>query len=82
MRRRSFSHCVLTIAAAARFYLLQFAFATLFGIGRTQGFRLCGDLGLNPYQKLREIPDADFEAIKHKIETTFEPKHALLKRVG
>lgn len=60
----------------------QFAFATLFGIGRTQGFRLCGDLGLNPYQKLREIPDADFEAIKTKIESTFEPKHAILKRVG
>ena len=62
--------------------LLQFAFTTLFGIGRTQAFRLCGDLGLNPFQKLSAIPDSDFEVIKQKIETTFEPKHAVLKRMG
>lgn len=60
----------------------QFAFQSLFGIGRSQSFRLCGDLGLNPYQKLGAIPDEDFEPIKHKIETTFLPKHEHLKRIG
>jgi len=62
--------------------LAQFAFQSLFGIGRTQSFRLCGDLGLNPYQKLDAIPESDFEIIKHKIESTFEPQHAVSKRMG
>ena len=76
--RSQLAVCLLRCSLLA----VQFAFATLFGIGRTQSFRLCGDLGLNPYQKLSAIPDSDFEAIKTKIETTFEPKHAVLKRIG
>lgn len=77
------SHCVGTLLSPC-FLLpfLQIAFTTLFGIGRTQAFRLCGDLGLNPFQKLGAIPDADFEPIKQKIESTYQPKHAVLKRVG
>jgi small subunit ribosomal protein S13 len=55
---------------------------SLYGIGRTQAFRLCGDLGLNPFQKLDHIPETDFEVIKSKIETTFEPQHAVMKRMG
>jgi small subunit ribosomal protein S13 len=86
-RRHAIRSCALAIRiVCSRQHLpvrcLQWAFASLYGIGKTQSFRLCGDLGLNPFQKLGAIPDADFEGIKAKIETTFEPKHAVLKRQG
>jgi len=58
------------------------AFMSLYGIGKSQSYRLCGDLGLNPHTKLSDISDEDFEPIKAKIESTFKPRHEAIKRMG
>jgi small subunit ribosomal protein S13 len=62
---------------------INIALQNIYGIGRTRAYKICGELEINPAQKVKDIEESIFASIQKSIEAMgFEIEGDLRRRIS